>query len=49
MALLIILEFFEHNGISPYEDMGPRKTALASLIKKRFNGMIAIVKNIEKN
>jgi hypothetical protein len=48
MYLMIMLEFFEHNDISPYEDLGPHKMMLANLIKKRFNGLIAIIKNIEK-
>jgi len=48
MYLLHMLDFFEQNDISPYENLGPHKTVLANLIKKRFNGLIAIVKNIEK-
>lgn len=48
MALLLILEFFEHNGISPTEDLGPRMQTMENLIKKRINGVIAILKDIEK-
>ncbi|KKL55679.1 hypothetical protein LCGC14_2252980, partial [marine sediment metagenome] len=52
MTLLLMLEFFEENGISPLETMGPRMETLESrisvLIKKRMNGMIAILKDIEK-
>ncbi|WP_298288784.1 BfmA/BtgA family mobilization protein [uncultured Lutibacter sp.] len=49
MTLLIMLDFFENNGISPKESIGPQMRTLESLIKKRINGMIAIVKDIEKN
>lgn len=44
-----MLDFFESNGISPNESMGPQMQTLESLIKKRINGVIAIVKDIEKN
>jgi hypothetical protein len=49
MTLLLMLDFFEHNGVSPNESLGPQMQTLESLIKKRINGMIAIVKDIEKN
>ena len=53
MTLLLMLEFFEENGISPAESMGPRmetlETRISMLIKKRMNGMIAIMKDIEKS
>ena len=53
MTLLLMLDFFEENGISPSESMGPRMETLevrmATLIKKRMNGMIAILKDIEKS
>jgi hypothetical protein len=49
MTLLIMIEFFEHNGISPKESMGPHIQTLENLIKKRINGVIAIMKDIEKN
>ncbi|MAZ28093.1 BfmA/BtgA family mobilization protein [Leeuwenhoekiella sp. A16] len=53
MTLLLMVEFFEDNGISPAESMGPRMETLESkistLIKKRMNGMIAIMKDIEKS
>ncbi|RXG23870.1 BfmA/BtgA family mobilization protein [Leeuwenhoekiella aequorea] len=52
IALLLMLEFFEENGISPAETFGPRMETLENritiLIKKRMNGMIAILKDIEK-
>lgn len=53
MTLLLMLDFFEENGISPAESMGPRmetlETRISMLIKKRMNGMIAIMKDIEKS
>ena len=53
MTLMLMLDFFEENGISPAESMGPRmetlETRMATLIKKRMNGMIAILKDIEKS
>lgn len=49
MTLLNMLEFFQHNGISPKESIGPQIQTLESLIKKRINGVIAIMKDIEKN
>ncbi len=49
MTLLLMIAFFEDNGISPNESMGPNMKTLESLIKKRINGVIAIMKDIEKN
>jgi hypothetical protein len=49
MTLLLMLEFFEHNEIAPTENLGPKMQTLEGLIKKRINGVIAILKNIEKN
>ncbi len=53
MTLLVMIEFFEENCISPSESMGPNMETLEKrisvLIKKRMNGMIAIMKDIEKN
>lgn len=53
MTLLLMLDFFEENGISPAESIGPRmetlETRISLLIKKRMNGMIAIMKDIEKS
>lgn len=49
MTLLMMLDFFEDNGISPNESMGPHIQTLESLIKKRINSVIAIMKDIEKN
>ena len=49
MTLLLMMDFFEDNGISPNESLGPQMQTLESLIKKRINGVIAIMKDIEKN
>jgi len=53
MTLLLMIEFFNDNGISPSESMGPNmqalETRISNLIKKRMNGMIAIMKDIEKS
>ncbi len=49
MTLLLMIEFFEENGMSPDESIGPKMQTLESLIKKRINGVIAIMKDIEKN
>ena len=53
MTLLVMLDFFQENSISPAEAMGPNMETLEKrisvLIKKRMNGMIAIMKDIEKN
>ncbi|WP_299622934.1 BfmA/BtgA family mobilization protein [uncultured Tenacibaculum sp.] len=53
MTLLLMIEFFEENGISPHESIGPNMQTLehkiSLLIKKRINGVIAIMKDIEKN
>lgn len=49
MTLLLMIEFFEDNGISPNETLGPNMQTLESEIKKRINAVIAIIKDIEKN
>ena len=49
MTLLLMVEFFEKNGISPEESLGPHAQTLENLIKKRINAVIAIIKDIEKN
>jgi len=53
VTLLLMMEFFNENGISPTERLGPRMETLENrisvLIKKRMNGMIAIMKDIEKS
>ncbi len=49
MTLLMMLEFFEDSGLSPKERLGPNIKTLESLLKKRINAVIAIVRDIEKN
>ncbi|MDF0716088.1 BfmA/BtgA family mobilization protein [Muricauda sp. 334s03] len=49
MTLLLMLDFFEANGISPIESLGPHIHTLESLIKKRINAVMAVIKDIEKN
>ena len=49
MTLLLMLDFFEINGISPKEKIGPKIQTLESLIKKRVNSLIAIIRDIEQN
>jgi len=49
MTLQLMLDFFENNGVSPNESLGPQIQTLENLIKKRINGVIAIMKDIEKN
>ncbi|MGJ8551058.1 BfmA/BtgA family mobilization protein [Winogradskyella wichelsiae] len=44
-----MLDFFETNGISPNETLGPNIKTLESQIKKRINAVIAIINDIEKN
>ena len=52
MTLLLMIDFFEENDISPHESIGPNMQTLehkiSLLIKKRINGVIAIMKDIEK-
>lgn len=49
MTLLLMIEFFEGNAISPHESIGPNIQTLENLIKKRINSVIAIMRDIEKN
>jgi len=42
-------DFFLYNEISPKENLGPSIRTLEALIKKRINGLVAIIKDIEKN
>ncbi|MFN3136339.1 MAG: BfmA/BtgA family mobilization protein [Allomuricauda sp.] len=48
MTLLAMVEFFDHNGISPDERMHETVASLKYLIKRRFNAMVAIMRSIEK-
>jgi len=48
MTLLLMLEFFEQNGLSPEDDLKPNLKETENLFKKRINALIAIIKDIEK-
>lgn len=48
LTLLAMVEFFDHNGISPDERMHETIASLKYLIKRRFNVMVAIMRSIEK-
>ncbi|MUP46524.1 hypothetical protein E0K83_12325 [Gramella sp. BOM4] len=48
-TLLLMLEFFEYNNISPSESLGPRMQTLESTITKRINALVAIIRDIEIN
>lgn len=48
-ALQTMLDFFFYNEISPKESFGPNGRTIANLIKKRFDAMVAIMKNIENH
>ena len=49
MTLMLMLDFFHENEISPMEQLGPSNRTLENELKKRMNAIIAIIKNIEKN
>ena len=49
MTLLLMMEFFERNELSPEDDLKPGLMETENRIKKRINALIAIIKNIEKN
>jgi len=48
-ALQTMLDFFFYNEISPKESLGPNARTLENLIKKRFNAMAAMIKEMEKH
>ena len=48
MTLLLMVGFFEMNGISPEDPLGDTMASLKGQIIKRSNAVIAIIKNIEK-
>jgi len=48
-ALQTMLDFFFYNEISPKESLGPNARTLENLIKKRFNGLAAMMKEMEKH
>lgn len=47
-TLQIMMDFFEINGLSPYDKLVPNVTALEKGMKTRINAMVAILKDIEK-
>lgn len=49
MTLLAMLDFFEVNEVSPNERLGETVSSLKHQIQKRFNAVIAIIRDIEKN
>ena len=48
LALAQMLLFFEKSGLSPYEDCSDSMKRLERRVAKRIDGLIAILKNIEK-
>ncbi len=48
MTLLLMLEFFADNGISPMDSLGPNLRASEIRIMKRINAVIAIMRDMEK-
>lgn len=49
MALLRMIDFFEINELSPDDRLGNTVSSLKHQIKSRFNAVIAIIRDIEKN
>ncbi|WP_282081252.1 BfmA/BtgA family mobilization protein [Aquimarina algiphila] len=49
MTLLMMLDFFEVNNMSPKESIGPTVHTLENLIKKRVSAVIAILRDMEKS
>lgn len=49
MTLLAMLDFFEINEVLPNERLGETVSSLKHQIQKRFNAVIAIIRDIEKN
>ena len=47
-TLEVMINFFERNAISPYEDVGGNMVRLEKNLQKRINALIAIIKDIEK-
>lgn len=45
----VMIDFFERNAISPFEDVGVNMIRLEKNLQKRFNAIIAIIKDIEKS
>jgi hypothetical protein len=49
ISLLLMIEFFEYNGLTPNDTLNTTITSLKGQIQKRFNAVIAIIKDIEKS
>lgn len=49
MTLLAMLDFFEVNEVSPNERLGETVSSLKHQMQKRFNAVIAIIRDIEKS
>lgn len=48
-TLLAMLDFFEVNEVSPNERLGETVSSLKHQMQKRFNAVIAIIRDIEKS
>ena len=48
-TLLLMLEFFERNKLSPQEQLGPHMQTLEQNLKKRIDALVAIIRSIEKS
>ena len=44
-----MLDFFDKYQLSPLEDFGPNIHGMETAIKNRINGLVAIIKDIEKH
>lgn len=49
MTLLQMIDFFEINEVSPNDRLGETISSLRSQMKRRFNAVIAIIRDIEKS
>ena len=49
ITLLAMLDFFELNELSPDDRLGHTISGLKTIFKRRFNAVIAIIRDIEKN
>ncbi len=49
MTLLDMVDFFEANEVSPSDRLGETISSLKQQMKRRFNAIIAIIRDIEKN
>ncbi|MDW5288022.1 BfmA/BtgA family mobilization protein [Formosa sp. PL04] len=49
MTLIIMLEFFGRNEMTPLDSLDSKIQTLENVFKIRMNGMIAMLKNIKKH